>query len=35
MEDWEWPAFVQCEAEGWGWQLIGREEPRLIVINQG
>ena len=23
------------ETEGWGWQLIRREEPRLIVINQG
>ena len=35
MEDQEWPAFVQSEVEGWGWQLIRREEPRLIVLDQG
>ena len=35
MEDWEWVAFVQSEAEGWGWQLAGREEPRRIVLGQG
>ena len=29
------PAFVQSEVEGRGWQLIRREELRLIVLNQG
>ena len=35
MEDREWPAFIQSEAEGWELQLIGREEPRLIKLCQG
>ena len=35
MEDREWLAFVQSEAEGRGWQLIRREEPRLIILDQG
>ena len=30
-----WLAFVQSEAEGWGWQLIRKEEPRLILLDQG
>ena len=32
MEDQEWVAFVQGEVEGWGWQLIGREELRMIKL---
>ena len=27
--------LCQSKAEGWGWQLIGREEPRMIVLCQG
>ena len=32
MEDWEWVAFVQSEVEGQGWQLIIREDPRLVIV---
>ena len=35
MEDWEWVAFIQREVEGWGWQLIRREEPRRVILPEG